>query len=154
MGAIVFRRLRVWTQPAAWADEVIHCWLSDLLKEEYQPQALFQVDRRSGQWTERVMHTLWLNQQVQTPVAPDSTPILQLTDACQVFCSKRAGEREKGVLELEMRELARREDRKYVPHFGQYETFRVAQKMAEEGTRQQTTGDLVLRQAIKSQLLR
>jgi len=153
LGASVFRRLRVWSQPAAWADEVIHCWLSDLIKNEYQPQALFQVDCCSGQWTERVMHTLWLNQQVQTPVAPDTTPILQLTDTCQAFCSKRAGEKEKGSLELEMRELARRENRKYVPHFGQYEMFRVAQKMAEEGTRQQTTGDLVLRQAIKSQLV-
>ena len=102
MGADAFRRLRIWSQPAAWADEVIHCWLSDLIKAEYQQQCLFQVDCCSGQWTERVMQTLWLNQQLQTPIAPDATPLLQLTDTCQAFCAKRAGERQKGSLELQM----------------------------------------------------
>jgi hypothetical protein len=77
LGADAFRRLRIWSQPAAWADEVIHCWLSDLIKAEYQQQCLFQVDCCSGQWTERVMQTLWLNQQLQTPIAPGATPLPQ-----------------------------------------------------------------------------
>ena len=153
LGHDAFRRLRIWSQPAAWADEVIHCWLSDLIRSEYQPQCVFQVDCCSGQWTERVMHTLWMNQQLQTPIAPDVTPLLQLTDTCQAFCAKRAAEKQKGRLELEMREQCRRDNRKYTAHFGQYEMFRVAQTMVSEGIRQQQSSDVVLRQAIKSQLV-
>ena len=51
-----FLTTRVWCQPAAWADEIISCWISDLL-HEYQPQCITLVDCFSGQWTETSMFT-------------------------------------------------------------------------------------------------
>ncbi len=147
-----FKQLRVWCQPAAWADEVISCWVSDLIAE-YVLQSINVFDCFSGQWTEATLHTSWLNSQLQIPVGPDTTPLLQITDTCISAQAKSAGEKEKEAIALQLREVARREQVPYKARFGQYELFRVASAMAGEGSQRQLTGAVVLGQAVKSQLL-
>ena len=79
-----FKSLRVWGQPAAWADSIIQCWLSDLLAE-YLPQAIVQLDCFHGSWSPVALQTAWWSQQIQVPIAPDVTSILQLADVA-VMC--------------------------------------------------------------------
>ena len=50
LGPEKFQELRVWSQPAAWADEVIHCWLVEVLAT-LVPQSINVCDCFSGQWT-------------------------------------------------------------------------------------------------------
>ena len=89
----------MWSQPAAWADEIISCWISDLVSE-YTIQSINVVDCFSGQWTENTMWTSWLNQQFQIPIGPDCTPICQLADTCCIAVGKVAGEQCKEQLVL------------------------------------------------------
>ncbi len=152
LGHQQFQQLRVWCQPAAWADEVISCWISDLLAELVW-QSINAVDCFSGQWTEATLHTAWLNNQFQIPVGPDTTPLLQVTDTCISAQAKSAGEREKEAIAMQLREVARREAVPYKAKFGPFELLRVASAMAGQGSRQQLTRDVVLGQAVKSQLL-
>ena len=58
-----FESLRVWGQPAAWADSVVQCWLSDLLSE-YVPQSIVVCDCFAASWTPVVLQTAWHNQQL------------------------------------------------------------------------------------------
>ncbi len=131
---------------------MISCWVSDLVAS-YSAQCISIVDCFSGQWTERCMHTSWANSQLQVPVAPDCTPLLQVTDTCQSFVAKRAGESRKAELELLLREKARREGVQYQAKAGAYELFEVGFAMAVEGDRRQSQRYVVLAQCIKSQLL-
>ena len=85
-----FLTTRVWCQPAAWSGEVISCWISDLV-HEYQKQCVTVLDCFSGQWTETSLFTSWLNSQMQLPIGPDCTPLLQVTDTCQSAQGKAAG---------------------------------------------------------------
>ncbi len=99
------------------------------------------------------MHTIWSNFHLAVPVAPDMTPLLQLTDSCQTAFAKRAAEKVKGKLETQLREKARRESAQYAARMGPYELFKVAQRMSDEGSRRQCKRDVVLGEAIKSQVL-
>ena len=142
----------MWAQPAAWADEIIQCWLSDLLAQ-YVYQSINCVDCFSGQWTENVLHTSWLNSQMQIPIGPECTPLLQLTDTLISFSAKRTGEKVKAELEMQLREVARREGTTYKAKFGISGLWTVTKAMANDGSERQKAEDLVLAQAIKSQLL-
>jgi hypothetical protein len=152
LGKDRFLTTRVWCQPAAWADEIISCWVSDLL-HEYQPQCITLVDCFSGQWTETTLFTAWLNSQMQLPIGPDCTPLLQVTDTCQSAQGKAAGNRRKEQLRLQGMELARREQTQYQCKFGPFELFEVASSIGHQGTVMQEAHGLVLHQCRKSQLL-
>ena len=152
LGKDKFLTTRIWCQPAAWADEIISCWVSDLL-HSYQPQCITVVDCFSGQWTETSLFTAWLNSQMQLPIGPDCTPLLQVTDTCQSAQGKAAGNRRKEQLRLQGMELARREQTQYQCKFGPSELFQVASSIGHQGIIMQETNDLVLHQCRKSQLL-
>ena len=152
LGEEQFLKLRVWSQPAAWADEIISCWISDLLKQ-YVYQSINAIDCFSGQWTENALHTSWLNSQMQIPIGPDCTPLLQLTDTLCSFTAKRRGEEAKEAVALQLREKARRENTTYKAKFGHSGLWEVAKAMAADGSVRQSERDGVLTQAVKSQLL-
>ena len=126
-----FQSVRVWTQPAAWADEIISCWVSDLVSE-YLHQSINVVDCFTGQWTETCLWNSWLNQQFQVPMGPDTTPVLQLADTCCIAVGKAAGEQCKEQLALQLIEKAKRENTTYKAQFGTYELFSVAEAVAKE----------------------
>ena len=48
LGEEQFLKLRVWCQPSAWADEIIQCWISDLLTQ-YVYQSINAIGCVSGQ---------------------------------------------------------------------------------------------------------
>jgi hypothetical protein len=152
LGWARLQSLRVWTQAAAWADEVISVWISDLVSE-YLHQSINVVDCFSGQWTENCLWTSWLNQQFQIPNGPDTTPILQLADTCCIAVGKTAGEKCKDQLALQLREKAKREGAHYKAQFGQYEIFSVAEALCSEPQKRQSSRDVILAQCMKSQLL-
>ena len=152
LGKDQFLTTRVWCQPAAWSDEVISCWISDLV-HEYQKQCITVLDCFSGQWTETSLFTAWLNSQMQLPIGPDCTPLLQVTGTCQSAQGKAAGNQTKQQLRLQGMEVARREKTQYQCKFGPYELFQVATSIGHQGTVMQKTHDLVLHQCRKSQLL-
>ena len=152
LGEDQFLSVRIWQQPAAWADEVISCWVLDLLFQ-YLIQSINIVDCFSGQWTAACLYTSWLNQQCQIPVGPDCTPMLQVADNAVIRECKVVGETEKAQLGLELQEQARRDGAQYQAKFGQYELFRVASRMARETSRRQETRDIVLNSLVRSQLL-
>ena len=92
LGWARFQSVRVWTQAAAWADEVISVWISDLVSE-YLYQSINVVDCFSGQWTENCLWTSWLNQQFQIPNGPDTTPNTAVSRHV-LHCSGQDGRRE------------------------------------------------------------
>ena len=147
-----FKSLRVWGQPAAWADSIIQCWVSDLLAE-YVPQAVVQVDCFSGAWSPVALQTAWWNMQLQIPIAPDVTSILQLADVTVIAPAKQAAEVKKKELQLLLQESSRREKSEYRAKFGKYEIFEVACHMARHQSVLQKTRDVVLSAAVTTQLL-
>ena len=54
LGTEKFQHLRVWSQPAAWADEVVQCWIVELLGS-LVTQSINVCDCFAGQWTPRVL---------------------------------------------------------------------------------------------------
>ena len=74
-----FQNARVWGQPAAWTDNVIASWHSDLVRSQRR-QAIHVVDCLGGQWTPEVLFTAWKNQQMQIPIMPGATSFLQVPD--------------------------------------------------------------------------
>ena len=75
----LFRHLRVWGQPAAWADQVIQTWVSEYIRELY-PQAIVLCDCLGAAWAPEVLAQTWINQQLQIPHAPGATSYLQTLD--------------------------------------------------------------------------
>ena len=152
LGFEQFLRLRVWCQPAAWADEIISCWISDLIFMLVF-QALCGIDCFTGQWTDCTVQTAWLNFQMQIPFPPETTPMLQPSDTCQIATNKAVGEIVKSELQLQLMEKAKRDGDTYQAKFGPYELFTVAAAMAAEGQKRQSDRDVVLGQMIKSQCM-
>merc|ERR1712086_20981 len=117
-----FNEVRVWGQPSAWADSIISCWVSDAVAEMVH-QAVTVLDCFHGQWSPVVLETAWWNMQFQIPVAPDSTPLLQIADVLVIASAKSAGTKKKRELELLLSEKARREGVAFAGKFGKYEAF-------------------------------
>ena len=115
-----FETLRIWGQPAAWADSIVHCWVSDLL-HSLVPQSINVLDCFTGQWSPVVLETCWNNQQFQIPVGPDTTPLLQIADVAVISQAKAAGERRKSELLILLAESAIREECQFSGKMGKYE---------------------------------
>ena len=97
-----------------------------------------------------MLHTSWLNQQLQIPVGPDVTPLLQLADVAVIAQGKVAGEKRKEELQLLLHESARRESTEYTARFGKFEVFEVAKSMASRQSELQCSRDTVLAVSIQS----
>ena len=65
--------VRVWQQPAAYMDEVICSWLSELLEEEFPSGCLHSVDMFSGEHTETVLGKNYVRKQVKHLIGPHVT---------------------------------------------------------------------------------
>ena len=100
--------LRIWGQPRAWSDSIIQSWWSDLI-HEHTPQCVTVCDCFTGQWSEVALHSAYLNHQLQIPVGPDVTSILQMADLSVIGQSKHAAERCKDRLTVLLTQSARKE---------------------------------------------
>jgi len=147
-----FESLRVWGQPVAWADSVIHSWISDLIAE-YVPQCISVADCFSGQWTDTVLQTNWSNSQMQIPVGPDCTPLLQLADIAVIGQAKHAASRQQQQLTLLLTQSASREGEQYSGKYGKFELWSVAQAMSSNQSKMQLQSDIVLRTLVRTQCL-
>ena len=152
LGEELFQELRVWSQPAAWADEVIHCWLVEVLGS-LVTQSINVCDCFAGQWTPRVLESSWLSQMAVVPVGPDCTPILQVADVAVIGPAKSAGERRKAELNQLLELKAEREGVPFRGQFGKYEIFEVARSMVEYQTKLQSQRDGVLECLLRTQCL-
>ena len=147
-----FEDVRVWGQPAAWSDSIIQCWLSELVHEKC-PQTVNIVDCFCGQWSPVVMESLFWNSQMQVPVGPDCTPLLQVADVAVIAQAKVAGNKRKSELGLLLNEAARREGVEFSGRFGKFEIFSVVETMAKRQSQLQQERDVVLSVMIQTQCL-
>ena len=99
LGEELFQELRVWSQPAAWADGVIQCWRVEVT------QSINVCDCFAGQWTPRV---------------------LQVAGVAVIGPAKSAGERRKAELNQLLELKAEREGVPLRGQFGKCEIFEVA----------------------------
>ena len=78
--ALFSQGVLVWGQPESTMDEIISCWLSDLIYETEAVYALQQVDCFAGEWTELVKARNYLNNQPKHCIGPRITSRQQVTD--------------------------------------------------------------------------
>ena len=74
-----FNNARVWGQPAAWRDNVVSTWHSELIQTQ-RPQCIHVVDCFASQWMPEVLCAAWKNHQLQVTIMPGATAYLQVPD--------------------------------------------------------------------------
>jgi len=85
----LFEKVMVWGQRNAYQDEVVSCFHSDLLREEFQRPLVHFVDMFTGELAEQVERLNFLRGQIKNIIGPKQTGLIQVTD---LFFSKNGKE--------------------------------------------------------------
>ena len=112
----LFSNITLMQQPAAWLDDVIHCWSLEELSQQF-PQALWQRDVLATHCSQGTQDALMWCQQLQSIIAGKMTPVLQLCDTDMGFPLKasmrRAHEKLQSKLKLKSKVLGVKEQLQY-----------------------------------------
>ena len=105
----LFRNVQVYSQPAAFRDEVIFSWNARDLHEASEGKPLIVMhDLVAGQSSQGTSQTRFLLNQMTTFVAADMTPVLQLVDIYSAKKGKDIVNEHKGEIRNLLREEAKR----------------------------------------------
>ena len=104
----LFEGLKVYQQPAAFLDGVIHRWILEDQGKEFPAGSLFQRDTLATHSTVEAHEAMALIWQVQALVAGKMTPVLQLTDTDQAKAFKDCARDAKDALLFMNKERCRK----------------------------------------------
>ena len=104
----LFKGLRVWQSPTAFADSVIFGWQQAEEAQRFEC-VLRLVDSLGTHWTDRAQEQNYLQQQMQACVPAGCTPLVQPTDTGFAQPAKAAGREEHERLRSLLRQKARQE---------------------------------------------
>ena len=118
----------VWSQPRAWTDELMSCWVAEHIKNQFG-QSIVQLDCLAAQWSEPVLLQAWLKNLLWCSLAPGVKSYLQEPDTHEHSQLKSIIREVKGELHFQLEQEFRNKSTDhsdYVPKWGAYEVLRIA----------------------------
>ena len=146
-----FNNARVWGQPAAWTDNVISTWHSELIQTQ-RPQCIHVVDCLASQWMPEVRFAAWKNHQIQVPIMPGATAYLQIPDTHFFAHLKTSIKRAKTQVQDAGEIAARQAGKAYNSQWGPQELLTVLQKSWQDQEYRNRQSQFILVGTVKNQL--
>ena len=134
----IFKDIVIMQQPSATADEIIVGWGLEDLGQRF-PAAVLQRDLVSGALSDRARLGAYLQNILCCWIAPQMTPVVQVTDTDFAYPIKRKIDQEKMKIAQEFKNAALKEGREVSFKMGPWELVKVLWRALQERNKQNKT---------------